>query len=235
MAAAAAGRRAFAGIYGVGPAGPYKYGENSQHSASRVRSARPRLADFVQRHRARALPGGREVIRQGGVEVGVEHFDVELEVQAQAARVQVGRADLRVVVVDQQDLAVHERRRLVADLDAVLQQLPQHVARGPVHVGQVVLARQQDGYLHAAQGRRLQGAEQLARRQEVGRHDGHAPLRGRHRRQQHQRQAVQILVRAVGDDPAGRAARAAPRPASVPAAPGRWRSASPRRTRSRSG
>jgi hypothetical protein len=35
-------RRASAGAGGVRPARPHKYGENSQHSASRVRSARRR-------------------------------------------------------------------------------------------------------------------------------------------------------------------------------------------------
>ena len=75
-------------------------------------------------------------------DISIIDLEIHFEVQPQAARVEIRGADLRVVIVDVEHLAVHERRRLVVHLHAAIEQLPQHVPRGRMNEPKIVLRRQ---------------------------------------------------------------------------------------------
>src|SRR4029079_11330095 len=82
-----------------------------------VDELRPQRArvELLHRNPRRARADSLEVRAQMRDERRIVDLDVHLEVQAQAARMEVSRADLCVVVVDVEYLAVGERGRLVVD------------------------------------------------------------------------------------------------------------------------
>src|SRR5690606_8849368 len=74
------------------------------------------------------LPLADEVVAQTAVQIGREQFHSQLVIEPQAAGIHVGGTDQSIGVVDQQELRMDERRRLVVDLNGLfLQQLPQDV------------------------------------------------------------------------------------------------------------
>lgn len=58
---------------------------------------------------------GVDMPGQQAVEGGIKDFHIQFEVQAQAAGVQIGRADLAVIAVHGQQLGMGKGRRLVPD------------------------------------------------------------------------------------------------------------------------
>src|SRR6185437_370570 len=104
---------------------------------------------------------GENVLRKLRAHRLIVHLQGDFEVQPQASRVDVGRSDLRVRSVDDQELGMREGRRLQIDLYATLQQRRQPAARGPIHITQIAARRQHETYLHAAQRRGLQRRGEL--------------------------------------------------------------------------
>ena len=92
---------------------------------------------------------GAELFRQPEI----QHFHDQLEVEVEAAGVEVGGAEQGVFAVDEQELGVGEGRGLAVNLHAPVRQHGHLVAHGPVHKAVVVLAGQDDAHVHAAQDR----------------------------------------------------------------------------------
>ena len=118
---------------------------------------------------------GAELFRQPEI----QHFHDQLEVEVEAAGVEVGGAEQGVFAVDEQEFGVGEGRGLAVNLHAPVRQHGHLVAHGPVHKAVVVLAGQDDAHVHAAQDRAHQLAVQTVRRQEVRAHDPHGMPRRR--------------------------------------------------------
>src|SRR6056297_3897954 len=128
------------------------------------------VGDLPISDRSRAGAYHFHVFDHAACETRIENLDGQLEVQPQTPRVHVGRTYLTIVIVDEKKFRVHERTRLIVDAHAPLQQFQQRVARGPVHVDQVVLRRQDDVDLDAAYGGGLQQSHLFTGGQKVGRH-----------------------------------------------------------------
>src|SRR5690348_11239670 len=89
-----------------------------------------RHLQILQKHLLRLQPQ-RAILDHG----------IELVVDRDAERVEVGGSDTHPVAVDDARLRVHHHTLPLPDPHAVLQQPPVHAAREPSHPGMVVLAR----------------------------------------------------------------------------------------------
>ena len=88
-------------------------------------------------------------MRQGFREGLVENLNVQLKVEPQAAGIDIGGPDMHVVIVDNNQFGVRKGRGLIVHLHAALQELPQQVARRPVHDMRIAFPRKNDRYAKA--------------------------------------------------------------------------------------
>ena len=125
----------------------------------------------------------------------IEYFNIEFKVKPQTARIQVGGADQGIFIVDQQQFAVHERRRLKEDVGIQFQQFEQIGTGSPGHIRQVIFFRQQDVDPHTAQGGRIDGGQLGTIGDEVGGHDADMTFGAGHSADQ---QPVQFFMLFIG-------------------------------------
>jgi hypothetical protein len=112
-----------------------------------------------------------EMLFDTGGKGGIIHAEVLLEIQSQAAGIQVGRADQGPDVIHKQEFGVYKGGRLVKDPDTGGQQFRQQRLARPLHKREIVQPRQHDTHLDAAQGGGDQGRDHGAIRDEIGGHD----------------------------------------------------------------
>ena len=130
-------------------------GEQTGHPVAQADGQRAG-AQRLRRYLARRITSGIKKGFQPRRQRGVVHLHIELEVQAQAARIPISRTQAAPLAVYQHQLAVVERARPFEDAYTVLQHLPVVGARGPLHRGMVAVCGRQHLDAHAAQRGRAQ-------------------------------------------------------------------------------
>src|SRR5512135_2925848 len=90
---------------------------------------------------------------QDSGEMLVTNFKVQLEIEAEASRVEVGRSDQAPHPVHEEELGMNERWRLVENPDAAFKEFPEVGPGSPVDVGQVIFPGKDYGDGNAAHGR----------------------------------------------------------------------------------
>ena len=121
--------------------------------------------------------GGFELLLQVPLELGgdggVAHHHRQLEVEPEAAVVEVGTADNADVVVGDERLGVQHARAVLVDLHAGMQQLIEVRARGLGDEPRIAHFRYQQAHVQAAQRGRSQRHPRRFTRHEIGRHQPH--------------------------------------------------------------
>ncbi len=124
--------------------------------------------------------GGGDFLVEPGVEfcgeVGAVAFDVELEVEAQAAGVPVAGADVGPGVVHDEEFGVVEGGWGEPDAAAADEDLPELCAGGPADGAEVAFLGDDDVHFDAAQGAGVEGADEAGVGKEVGGGDSDAVL-----------------------------------------------------------
>ena len=133
-------------------------------------------------------------------ELATVAFHVHLEVEPEAARIPVGRAEKDPVAVHYHQLGMVEGRGREPDVTAAFQHLPPERARRPVHGRQIVFGGQDDVHAHAAERGKVQRGDERGVGQEIRRENLHRGLRLGQRGKQGPAELVIVGIRPVGDD-----------------------------------
>ncbi len=136
--------------------------------------------DFFPFQAARLADTFRHQLTHALRELAVVAFDVELEVEPEASRVPIRRAEQDPVVVDDHELAVIERCfRSKPDADAVSEHLGDLAPHGPGNEVEVSLLGDHDVDVETAQRGGVEGVDQRLIGKEVRRDDADRLRRAR--------------------------------------------------------
>ncbi|KAG1172311.1 hypothetical protein G6F35_016878 [Rhizopus arrhizus] len=119
-------------------------------------AVQPQRAAGLVVHAGGTVEFALQQLGQGGDAVTVADHHRQLEVQPEAAVVEVGAADDADIVVGDEGLGVQHARAVLVDLHAGMQQLVEVGARGLGDEPGVTHLRHQQAYVQAAQRRRGQ-------------------------------------------------------------------------------
>ncbi|MCY1242329.1 hypothetical protein D9M72_552830 [compost metagenome] len=114
----------------------------------------------------------------------VQHFEIELEVETQGTRIEIGRPNIGPALVHDQKLRMVEGALGAPDPTMTFQYLIELGGHCAIDQKQIVDRRHDDVDLDAPARRGHQGADQFAVRKEIGRHQ--ADVLARHRERPHQ-------------------------------------------------
>jgi hypothetical protein len=100
--------------------------------------------NFLERKRARLGKSGLRHLCKLAAEFGAVTLDVEFKVEPQAPCVPIGRAKKRPFAIDDHELRMIELAGAQPHTAAALEHLPKLTERGPMHIGEIGMRRQED-------------------------------------------------------------------------------------------